>query len=77
VPAGLAAGTNVPELAPDVHEGFRTMLDQLLDDDLRSWGQMRSDTSDTPAGFDEHLIKPAEVANLEKLLASRKPSALD
>ncbi|HEY6174659.1 MAG TPA: chemotaxis protein CheB [Kofleriaceae bacterium] len=29
------------------------------------------------AGFDEHLIKPAELAKLERILASRKPSVAD
>lgn len=38
-----------PEPTPDVFEGFRVTLDQILDDDLSSWVQMRSDASDKPA----------------------------
>ena len=37
-----------PELAPDVLEVFRTTLDQILDDDLSSWVQMRVDVSGKP-----------------------------
>jgi len=29
------------------------------------------------AGFDEHVIKPAELAKLEKILASKRPSVTD
>ena len=41
---------------------------------LTGWDQPSSRALALAAGFDEHLIKPAELAKLEKILASRKPS---
>ena len=44
--AFLAARAASPELDPKDLEGFHMILDQILDDDLSSWVQMRSDASE-------------------------------
>jgi CheY-like chemotaxis protein len=36
---------------------------------LTGWGQSEDRLRTQRAGFDEHLVKPAEIAALEQLLA--------
>jgi two-component system CheB/CheR fusion protein len=50
-------------------------LDDVLLVALTGYGAPGDVLAARNAGFDEHLIKPAELAKLEKILATRKPSA--
>jgi CheY-like chemotaxis protein/anti-sigma regulatory factor (Ser/Thr protein kinase) len=52
-------------------------LDDVLLVALTGYGAPSDVTAARAAGFDEHLIKPAELAKLERILATRKPSLLD
>lgn len=63
----------------EVAQRLRTQpeLDDVLLVALTGYGAPSDVTAARAAGFDEHLIKPAELAKLEKILATRKPSALD
>jgi CheY-like chemotaxis protein len=44
---------------------------------LTGYGAPSDISAARAAGFDEHVIKPAELAKLERILATRKPSAPD
>jgi two-component system, chemotaxis family, CheB/CheR fusion protein len=63
----------------EVAQRLRTQpeLDDVLLVALTGYGAPSDISAARAAGFDEHLIKPAELAKLEKILATRKPSALD
>jgi two-component system CheB/CheR fusion protein len=52
----------------------RPGLDDVLLVALTGYGAPSDVSAARAAGFDEHLIKPAELAKLERILASRKPS---
>lgn len=43
------ARARTPELTPEQLDAFRITLDEILDDDLSSWVQMRSERLDEPA----------------------------
>jgi two-component system, chemotaxis family, CheB/CheR fusion protein len=49
-------------------------LEDVLLVALTGYGAPSDISAARAAGFDEHLIKPAELAKLERILASRKPS---
>jgi len=49
-------------------------LDDVLLVALTGYGAPSDVSAARAAGFDEHLIKPAELSKLEKILASKKPS---
>jgi two-component system, chemotaxis family, CheB/CheR fusion protein len=63
----------------EVAQRLRTQpeLDDVLLVALTGYGAPSDISAARAAGFDEHLIKPAELAKLEKILATRKPTALD
>jgi CheY-like chemotaxis protein len=48
---------------------------------LTGWGQHRDRQRTARAGFDDHLVKPVERSQLEKLLATcaarRRPARMD
>jgi two-component system, chemotaxis family, CheB/CheR fusion protein len=52
-------------------------LDDVLLVALTGYGAPSDVSAAHAAGFDEHLIKPAELAKLERILASKKPSMVD
>jgi two-component system CheB/CheR fusion protein len=52
----------------------RPELDSVLLVALTGYGAPGDISAAHAAGFDEHLIKPAELAKIEKILASRRPS---
>ena len=51
----------------------RPELDAVMLIALTGYGAPADVSAARAAGFDEHVIKPAEVAKLEKILAGRKP----
>jgi two-component system, chemotaxis family, CheB/CheR fusion protein len=53
----------------------RPALDDVLLVALTGYGAPSDISAARAAGFDEHVIKPAELAKLERILATRKPSA--
>jgi len=53
----------------------RPALDGVLLVALTGYGAPADISAARAAGFDEHVIKPAELANLERILASRKPGS--
>jgi two-component system CheB/CheR fusion protein len=55
----------------------RPALDDVMLVALTGYGAPSDISAARAAGFDEHLIKPAELAKLERILASRKPSISD
>jgi len=40
---------------------------------VTGYGQSRDRTRALAAGFDDHLVKPVDVARIEALLATAKP----
>jgi CheY-like chemotaxis protein len=56
------------EVARRIRQGFPTRRAALVA--LTGWGQDRDRREAREAGFDQHLIKPAEIAALQALLAS-------
>jgi two-component system, chemotaxis family, CheB/CheR fusion protein len=52
-------------------------LDDVMLVALTGYGAPSDVSAARAAGFDEHLIKPAELAKLEKILASKKPTVVD
>jgi len=52
----------------------RPALDDVMLVALTGYGAPSDVSAARAAGFDEHLIKPAELAKLERILANRKPS---
>jgi CheY-like chemotaxis protein len=55
----------------------RPGLEDVLLVALTGYGAPSDISAARAAGFDEHLIKPAELAKLERILANRKPSVAD
>jgi two-component system CheB/CheR fusion protein len=55
----------------------RPGLDDVTLVALTGYGAPSDVSAARAAGFDEHLIKPAELAKLERILASKKPSLTD
>jgi len=55
----------------------RPELDDVLLIALTGYGAPSDVSAARAAGFDEHVIKPAELAKLEKILASKKPRATE
>ncbi len=55
----------------------RPGLDDVMLVALTGYGAPSDISAARAAGFDEHVIKPAELAKLERILATRKPSAPD
>jgi two-component system CheB/CheR fusion protein len=55
----------------------RPGLDDVLLVALTGYGAPSDVSAARAAGFDEHLIKPAELAKLERILAAKKPSLVD
>jgi len=55
----------------------RPGLDDVLLVALTGYGAPSDVSAARAAGFDEHLIKPAELAKLERILAAKKPSMVD
>jgi two-component system, chemotaxis family, CheB/CheR fusion protein len=55
----------------------RPELEDVLLVALTGYGAPSDISAARAAGFDEHLIKPAELAKLERILANRKPSIID
>ena len=55
----------------------RPALDDVMLVALTGYGAPSDISAARAAGFDEHVIKPAELAKLERILATRKPSAPD
>jgi two-component system CheB/CheR fusion protein len=55
----------------------RPALDDVMLVALTGYGAPSDVSAARAAGFDEHLIKPAELAKLERILASRKPTISD
>jgi len=55
----------------------RPGLDDVLLVALTGYGAPSDVSAARAAGFDAHLIKPAELAKLERILASKKPSLAD
>ncbi|HEX7835948.1 MAG TPA: response regulator [Kofleriaceae bacterium] len=53
----------------------RPALDSVLLVALTGYGAPADISAARAAGFDEHAIKPAELAKLERILASRKPAS--
>jgi two-component system CheB/CheR fusion protein len=51
----------------------RPALDDVMLVALTGYGAPSDISAARAAGFDEHVIKPAELAKLERILASRKP----
>jgi CheY-like chemotaxis protein len=52
-------------------------LEDVLLVALTGYGAPSDVSAAHAAGFDEHLIKPAELAKLEKILANKKSVVLD
>jgi CheY-like chemotaxis protein len=55
----------------------RPELDDVMLIALTGYGAPSDVSAAHAAGFDEHVIKPAKLAKLEKILASKKPRATD
>jgi two-component system CheB/CheR fusion protein len=55
----------------------RPGLDDVLLVALTGYGAPSDVSAAHAAGFDEHLIKPADLSKLERILASKKPSLTD
>jgi two-component system CheB/CheR fusion protein len=55
----------------------RPGLDDVFLVALTGYGAPSDVSAAHAAGFDEHLIKPAELAKLERILAAKKPSLVD
>jgi two-component system CheB/CheR fusion protein len=55
----------------------RPGLDDVLLVALTGYGAPSDVSAAHAAGFDEHLIKPAELSKLEKILAAKKPQITD
>jgi two-component system CheB/CheR fusion protein len=55
----------------------RPGLDDVMLVALTGYGAPSDISAARAAGFDEHVIKPAELGKLERILATRKPSAPD
>jgi two-component system CheB/CheR fusion protein len=55
----------------------RPALDDVMLVALTGYGAPSDISAARAAGFDEHVIKPAELAKLERILATCKPSAPD
>jgi CheY-like chemotaxis protein len=55
----------------------RPGLDDVLLVALTGYGAASDVSAARAAGFDEHLIKPAELSKLEKILATKKPTLTD
>ena len=55
----------------------RPELEDVLLVALTGYGAPSDISAARAAGFDEHVIKPAELARLEKILASKRPSVID
>jgi two-component system CheB/CheR fusion protein len=55
----------------------RPELEDVLLVALTGYGAPSDVSAARAAGFDEHVIKPAELAKLEKILASKRPSISD
>jgi two-component system CheB/CheR fusion protein len=55
----------------------RPALDDVMLVALTGYGAPSDISAARAAGFDEHVIKPAELAKLERILATRKPTAPD
>jgi two-component system, chemotaxis family, CheB/CheR fusion protein len=55
----------------------RPELEDVLLVALTGYGAPSDVSAARAAGFDEHVIKPAELAKLEKILASKRPSVVD
>ena len=55
----------------------RPALDDVLLVALTGYGAPSDVSAAHAAGFDEHLIKPAELSKLEKILAAKKPQVAD
>ena len=55
----------------------RPGLDDVLLVALTGYGAPSDVSAARAAGFDEHLIKPAELAKLERILAAKKPTLVD
>jgi CheY-like chemotaxis protein len=51
----------------------RPGLDDVMLVALTGYGAPSDISAARAAGFDEHVIKPAELAKLERILATRKP----
>jgi two-component system CheB/CheR fusion protein len=52
-------------------------FDECLLVALTGYGAPGDLTAARDAGFDEHLIKPAELAKIERILSTKKPQATD
>jgi len=63
------------EVAQRIRE--RPGLDDVLLVALTGYGAPSDVSAARAAGFDEHLIKPAELAKLERILATKKPVLAD
>jgi two-component system CheB/CheR fusion protein len=63
------------EIAQRIREN--SQLDEVLLVALTGYGAPSDVTAAKEAGFDEHVIKPAELSRLEKILASKKPQITD
>jgi CheY-like chemotaxis protein len=63
----------------EVAQRLRTRpdLEDVLLVALTGYGAPSDVSAAHAAGFDEHLIKPAELAKLERILASKKPTVAD
>jgi CheY-like chemotaxis protein len=55
----------------------RPELEDVLLVALTGYGAPSDVSAARAAGFDEHLIKPAELAKRERILASKKPTMTD
>jgi two-component system CheB/CheR fusion protein len=55
----------------------RPELEDVLLVALTGYGAPSDISAARAAGFDEHIIKPAELAKLEKILASKRPGVID
>jgi len=61
------------DVARRLREDSKTRAAHLVA--LTGWGQHEDRERSREAGFDEHLVKPADPAALERLLADRRPTA--
>ncbi|HEU4730846.1 MAG TPA: ATP-binding protein, partial [Kofleriaceae bacterium] len=63
----------------EVAHRLRTLpeLEDVLLVALTGYGAPSDVSAARAAGFDEHLIKPAELAKLERILASKKPTLVE
>lgn len=55
----------------------RPELEDVMLVALTGYGAASDVSAARAAGFDEHVIKPAELAKLERILASCKPALVD